>query len=281
MYAFVAGTTLNITNVTTGAGVITVTTSTRHGLAAGTKVFISGIAGGAAGNNTTGNPAWTITPVTSAKVVTGASNDAPIKVTATAHGLATNDVVTVSGVLGNTASNGTWTITYVDADHFTLNGSSGVNSPGYVSNADATVGFANKFSLDGSSGSGSYTPSTGTVQVCAPVWQSADKRTAWSNSRIGPLDGASARPSAPVYADSKLRLAVYDSSLSLLNNVDPAQYGGFGVVVNVREDSPRATPASTGRSASSACPTGPARTTPPPSTPRSPGRPISTPRRRA
>lgn len=54
--------------------------------------------------------------------VTGASGS-PIQITtATNHGLANGNPVTITGVLGNTNANGTWTITYVDATHFLLNG---------------------------------------------------------------------------------------------------------------------------------------------------------------
>lgn len=57
--------------------------------------------------------------------ITGATNASPIQITSTAHGRSTNDVVSISGVLGNTAANGDWTITVVDANNFTLNGSAG------------------------------------------------------------------------------------------------------------------------------------------------------------
>jgi hypothetical protein len=55
-----------------------------------------------------------------------ASFAAPISIgTATPHGLSTGAQVVISGVEGNTAANGTFTITVTDATHFTLNGSSG------------------------------------------------------------------------------------------------------------------------------------------------------------
>lgn len=60
--------------------------------------------------------------------ITGATNPtapAPIVITSTAHGQVSGTVVTITGVGGNTAANGTWTITKVDADHFSLNGSTG------------------------------------------------------------------------------------------------------------------------------------------------------------
>lgn len=59
--------------------------------------------------------------------ITGATNASPIVVTAVAHGFVNGALVTVTGVLGNTAANGTWLIT-VDAakpNEFNLFGSTG------------------------------------------------------------------------------------------------------------------------------------------------------------
>src|SRR6185312_6497559 len=41
------------------------------------------------------------------------------------HGYKNGQKTTISGVLGNTAANGTWTVTVVDPNNFTLNGSVG------------------------------------------------------------------------------------------------------------------------------------------------------------
>lgn len=57
--------------------------------------------------------------------ITGASNASPIVITSASHGLATGDIVTIVGVLGNTAANGTWTVTKIDANTFSLNSSTG------------------------------------------------------------------------------------------------------------------------------------------------------------
>lgn len=57
--------------------------------------------------------------------VTGATNASPIVVTSASHGLATGDRVTITGVLGNTNANGTFIVTRVSADTFSLDGSSG------------------------------------------------------------------------------------------------------------------------------------------------------------
>ena len=45
--------------------------------------------------------------------------------TAPLHGFSTGNSVTTSGILGNLAANGTFTITVVDANNFTLDGSTG------------------------------------------------------------------------------------------------------------------------------------------------------------
>jgi hypothetical protein len=57
--------------------------------------------------------------------VSGASNASPIVVTSTGHSLNTGDAISISGVAGNTAANGTFTVTKVNANTFSLNGSTG------------------------------------------------------------------------------------------------------------------------------------------------------------
>jgi hypothetical protein len=57
--------------------------------------------------------------------ITAASDASPIQITSAAHGLNTGSQVTISGVGGNTAANGTWVVTVVDPNNFTLNGSTG------------------------------------------------------------------------------------------------------------------------------------------------------------
>lgn len=65
------------------------------------------------------------TSVLQTGTITGATNASPIVITSVGHGLQTGTRVTISGVLGNTAANGTWTITRIDADTFSLIGSTG------------------------------------------------------------------------------------------------------------------------------------------------------------
>ena len=52
--------------------------------------------------------------------ITNATNATPIVVTATAHGLRTNDRITISGITGNTNANGYFKITRLTADTFSL-----------------------------------------------------------------------------------------------------------------------------------------------------------------
>lgn len=59
------------------------------------------------------------------KTITNATNASPIVVTVTSHGYATGDQAIISGVLGNTAANGNWTITVLTANTFSLDGSVG------------------------------------------------------------------------------------------------------------------------------------------------------------
>lgn len=60
--------------------------------------------------------------------ITGATNAAPIVLTAEAHGYESGDSINVEGVTGNTAANGVWTITVLDANRFSLNHSAGNGS---------------------------------------------------------------------------------------------------------------------------------------------------------
>ena len=58
--------------------------------------------------------------------ITGASNASPIVITTTNTGVLTNgEQVTISNVNGNTAANGTWTISGITATSFQLVGSTG------------------------------------------------------------------------------------------------------------------------------------------------------------
>jgi hypothetical protein len=69
--------------------------------------------------------------------ITGSSNASPIKITVANHGFGSGETVVIAGVGGNTAANGTWVITVVDGNNFTLNGSTGNGA--YTSGGTAVV----------------------------------------------------------------------------------------------------------------------------------------------
>lgn len=78
------------------------------------------------------NPPTTLTGlavergITSVTTVTAATNATPIQITSgAAHGLSTGGLVTIAGVQGNVAANGTFPVTVINATTFTLTGSEG------------------------------------------------------------------------------------------------------------------------------------------------------------
>ena len=60
---------------------------------------------------------------TTAGDITDVSDSTVCNVEIVAHGFSTGDIVTVHGVVGSVEANGTWPITKVDADNFTLDAS--------------------------------------------------------------------------------------------------------------------------------------------------------------
>lgn len=81
----------------------------------------------------------------SSGTITGATNASPIVVTSANHGLTTGARVTVSGVLGNTAANGTFTVTYVSSSTFSLDSS--VGNGAYVSGGTWNVAGACRYQI--------------------------------------------------------------------------------------------------------------------------------------
>jgi hypothetical protein len=82
-----------------------------------------------------GNGTWTTGPIPATKTVTAASNATPIQITVASHGYSNGDVIQITAVTGNTAANGTWTISNVATNTFTLDGS--VGNGAYVSGGTA------------------------------------------------------------------------------------------------------------------------------------------------
>lgn len=108
------------------------------------------------------------------KNIVTATNASPIVVECTAHGLGDNSYVILTGVVGfldadgksvinNTSAVDTWQIDYVDANHFSLNGSDGTSATSYTSGGKVTAAFENF--LDPVAGNGTYAADTGRMLV--------------------------------------------------------------------------------------------------------------------
>lgn len=72
-----------------------------------------------------GTATWTTCPDTlpTAKNITSSTNATPVSVTCTTHGFSNGDIIYIQNHTTNLTANGTWRITYVDANTFTLDGS--------------------------------------------------------------------------------------------------------------------------------------------------------------
>lgn len=73
-------------------------------------------------------------PTSLSGTITGATQANPAQITSANHGLATGAVITITGIVGMTQLNGnTYTITFVNANNFTLNGVDSTAFGAYVS----------------------------------------------------------------------------------------------------------------------------------------------------
>ena len=138
-----------------GSGLFRITCP-NHGFTAMTNgnptvVQISQIIGA---NESAANGTWTISNVTTNTfdlngssfanaTVSAATNATPIQITTSlpANGYVTGETVVISGVAGNTNANGTWIITFVDSQNFTLNGSVGNGTYGGGGTSTAVLGI--------------------------------------------------------------------------------------------------------------------------------------------
>lgn len=76
--------------------------------------------------------------------ITDATNDSPIAITSANHQLTTGARVTITGVGGNTAANGTFVVTGISASTFSLDGSTGdgAYTTGGIWNVTGLYGFS-------------------------------------------------------------------------------------------------------------------------------------------
>lgn len=103
--------------------------------------------------------------------IASSTNASPIEITTSAsHGYSTSDVVTIASHATNTAANGTWTITVVDATKFTLNTTTGNGVGGATGTVRRCV-------------NGTFTNSSSTITLSEAVTATIDDcQTAWTAS---------------------------------------------------------------------------------------------------
>lgn len=205
--------------------------------------------------------------------ITAASNATPIVITSTAHGLATDDRVTIAAVGGNTNANGDWKVRVLTANTFSLYTEAGVASAGnaaYTSGGTAQkmLRLADVVASLGAGGSIiglqfnalSATVTLGTFRFRfynAPVSQIADnaawtllysnraKRVAQIDASIVQTDGAGSDtsevnivPSQPIpFVCNSARADLFVQIVALGAYV-PASAETFRLVVTIRRDQP-------------------------------------------
>lgn len=108
------------------------------------------------------------------QVITAATNASPIVVQSVAHGYTTGDIVTVVGVVGNTAANVTGnTVTVLTADTFELDGTTG--NAAYTSG-----GLSGKIGIGGTLSEAIWSVGTANSSPMFAGFFTADSNTFWS-----------------------------------------------------------------------------------------------------
>jgi hypothetical protein len=69
-----------------------------------------------------------LTPVSTTGAITGATNATPVVITSAGHGLTTGNLILIAGVGGNVSANGLWSVTVIDGNDFSLDGSAGTTA---------------------------------------------------------------------------------------------------------------------------------------------------------
>jgi hypothetical protein len=104
-----------------------VVTSASHGLSVGDIISLQEIQGvdGANGQRYISAKDTNTFTIQILDYVLNATNASPIVINSPNHGLTTGTTIVIEGVTGNLAANGTFVITVVDVNNFSLNGSTG------------------------------------------------------------------------------------------------------------------------------------------------------------
>lgn len=135
------------------------------------------------------NGTWTSSTLQGTKTISGATNASPIVITCTGHGYSTGDTVVIASILGNLEANGTWEITVIDTNTFSLNGSTG--SGAWTSGGSARLRTNTRVALASpvtqniaSTGGGRSAWTAATVDVTTSLSTTSFKEHRYSDSLI-------------------------------------------------------------------------------------------------
>jgi hypothetical protein len=112
---------------------------------------------------------WTKCPeiLPTSKNIESSTNASPINIKITGHGYSTGDIICLLDHTTNLTANGTWIITKVDDDNFTLDGSSGIGVGGATGNCTKINWMAVKLS----------SAVTKTITRCEQLWTVVNSST--------------------------------------------------------------------------------------------------------
>lgn len=169
--------------------------------------------------------------------ITGATNVSPIVITTSSpHNLTTGDLVVITGVTGNTAANGSWTITVTGASTFSLNGSTGNGayvSGGIVEGGD--LGYVDQIIqanvVPNATIAITQSATNFSVAVVAAVWLPASMVTSAASTLQSVISSYFANLPIGGLTDDSTALAytnvvLYDAVLALLSEAFPNPAGG-------------------------------------------------------
>lgn len=144
--------------------------------------------------------------------ITGAANNGAgaIRITSANHGWKTGDKIDITGILGTTEANATWTVTRVNANTYDLNGSTFANA--YVSGGTAKphifeptdLGRLIRIQHASTWGYAKITAYTSAVQVTADVLGNFGAASASSAWRLGLYSQGGGYPSCVTFYEGRL-----------------------------------------------------------------------------
>jgi hypothetical protein len=168
------------------------------------------------------------------RTITNVTNSSGLfKVTAVGHGYATGDRVVIASVGGATGANGTWTLTKVDDDNFTLDGSTfagtytsgGTSVPAIFASTD--VGRFLRMKQGSVWGYGkitAYTAANSVTVLVTSTFTNTDAKTSW---RLGVFSDTTGYPACVVFHEDRLFFAGVTNSPQRLDGSRSGDYETF------------------------------------------------------